>query len=164
MRSSRGRGNGIGPSRAHLVPVQLALVPLIILVVPPRTQQTDEEMFALVCIGSLLAIILVWIWPAIWMYRDAKRRRKEAAIWLIVGLAAPIVGPIIWLVVRNDQEKPQAPAYYYYPPPAQYYPPPAYQQQQYNPYERTYYDTVEVIEVDAEEGYNTSRRDPYRRY
>ncbi len=143
----------------------LAFLPFLILAAPPKTQQSEDELFAVMCIASVLAVIFLWIWPAIWMYRDSKRRRKEGALWLLIGLLAPILGPIIWLVVRNDPGPPQQPAYYY-PPPAPYYPPPQYQQQQqqYDPYGRSAYDTVEVVEVDTEEGYNTTRRDPYRRY
>jgi hypothetical protein len=162
MRSPWGRWSTRGFHRASFLGACLAALPLLILAVPPKTQQSDDEIFAVVCVASVLGIIFLWIWPAIWMYRDAKRRRKEGTLWLLIGILAPVIGPVVWLVVRDDPGQPQQPAYYY-PPPAYYYPPPQYQQQ-YNPYERAYFDTVEVVEVDTEEGYNTTRYDPYRRY
>lgn len=146
------------PSRRSI----LGIFALFVLAVPPPTQQTDEEFFRVICIGGFLAVILLWIWPAIWMYRDAKRRRKEALLWLLIGLVAPLVGPLIWFIIRNDPEERRAPMYYGYPAP-QYYPPPQYQQQQYSAYDQHYYDTVEVVEVDVEQGYNQTHYDPYRR-
>ncbi len=146
----------------------LGLFALFVLSVPPPTQQSDEDVFATMCIIGLVGAVLLWIWPAIWMYRDAKRRRKEAGLWLLIGILAPIIGPLIWFIIRNDPEERRAPMYYGYPPPqyyppSQYYPPPQYQQQQYSAYDQHYYDTVEVVEVDVEQGYNQTRYDPYQR-
>lgn len=133
----------------------LGIFALFVLAVPPPTQQNEESYFALVCVGGLLAVILLWIWPAIWMYRDAQRRRKEGGLWLLIGILAPLIGPLIWLIIRNDPETRRVPEYYGYPAP-QYYPPPQYYPQQY-------YDTIEVVEVDAEQGYNQTHYDPYQR-
>lgn len=82
-------------------------------------QQSPEDAAAgaLACAGcggvSLLLIVLplaIAIAIAIWMYKDAVRRNdSNAIIWLIVGLVFPIIGLIIYLIVRNQNPAPPAP-------------------------------------------------------
>lgn len=55
--------------------------------------------------GSALCLVPVMLFVvslaiAIWMYRDAERRGKNGELWLIIELLLPIIGLIIWLVVR----------------------------------------------------------------
>jgi len=54
--------------------------------------------------GAICAVYVVmfviWIAIGIWLYKDAEKRGKSGAIWLIIGLIAGIIGLIIWLVVR----------------------------------------------------------------
>ncbi len=37
------------------------------------------------------------------MYRDAEKRGKSGALWLIIGLLFGIIGLIIWLIVRPPE-------------------------------------------------------------
>jgi hypothetical protein len=37
---------------------------------------------------------------AIWVYKDAEKRGKSGALWLIIVLLFGILGLIIWLIVR----------------------------------------------------------------
>ena len=45
------------------------------------------------CIISLLI--------AIWVYKDAKKRDMNAAVWLLIVLVTGCIGCIIYLVVRD---------------------------------------------------------------
>ncbi|NVM17167.1 MAG: PLDc N-terminal domain-containing protein [Candidatus Lokiarchaeota archaeon] len=56
----------------------------------------------------LIMIILVVVYYiiglliAIWVYRDAKKRDMNAAVWLLIVLLTGCIGCIIYLVVRKD--------------------------------------------------------------
>lgn len=49
-----------------------------------------------------LAIFIIGIAIAVWVYRDAEKRGESGALWLIINILAPIVGLIIWLIVRPE--------------------------------------------------------------
>ena len=70
---------------------------------PHITLQTIFELglFGLLCVIPI-AIFVVSILIAIWVYRDAERRGMNGVLWLIVVLIANIIGLIIYLVVRSD--------------------------------------------------------------
>ena len=51
------------------------------------------------CIVSALLFIL-WIFVLVWVYKDAKRRGKSGALWVIVVLLLGILGLLIWILVR----------------------------------------------------------------
>jgi len=101
---------------------------------PHITLQTIFDLgfagLGLLCV-FLIAIFVVSILIAIWVYRDAETRGMNGVLWLIVVLIAGIVGLIIYLVVRSDHPVRPAGAYPatpgYGPPPQYapgYYPPP----------------------------------------
>ena len=54
-----------------------------------------------------LMIILPIVWfvisllIAIWVYKDAKKRDMNAAVWLLIVLVTGCIGCIIYLVVRD---------------------------------------------------------------
>ncbi|KKM74095.1 hypothetical protein LCGC14_1403850 [marine sediment metagenome] len=60
-------------------------------------------------LGGFLILILVlavtWfiiaILVAIWVYKDAKKRDMNAAVWLLIVLVTGCIGCIIYLVVRD---------------------------------------------------------------
>ena len=55
----------------------------------------------------LIMIVLVIVWfvvallIAIWVYKDAKKRDMNAAVWLLIVLVTGCIGCIIYLVVRD---------------------------------------------------------------
>ncbi len=55
----------------------------------------------------ILPIILAIVWfiiailVAIWVYKDAKKRDMNAAVWLLIVLVTGCIGCIIYLVVRD---------------------------------------------------------------
>lgn len=70
------------------------------------------------CCAFWIALFVVQIIIAVWVYRDAEERGENGAVWLIVVLIAGIIGLIVYLVVRKDKRPtiigmPQA----YYPQP-----------------------------------------------
>lgn len=50
----------------------------------------------LVAVFYIIAIII-----AIWVYKDAKKRDMNAAVWLLIVLVTGCIGCIIYLVVRD---------------------------------------------------------------
>ncbi|MBA3043648.1 hypothetical protein FP804_00755 [archaeon] len=59
------------------------------------------------CAGAACIIpIIIWIvflFIAIWVYKDAEKRGKSGALWLIIVLITGIIGLIIWFVVRPKE-------------------------------------------------------------
>lgn len=55
----------------------------------------------------ILPLILFGVWfiiaiiVAIWVYKDAKKRDMNAAVWLLIVLVTGCIGCIIYLVVRD---------------------------------------------------------------
>ncbi len=98
---------------------EIGLVPVL---------QTAPDYMPGLCGGSLcliwVASLIIWLVIAIWMYKDAKKRDENAALWLIVGLIAGLLGLIIWIVVRPSMDevrrnKQQQQQQYQQPPPPQ---------------------------------------------
>ncbi len=54
----------------------------------------------MVIIGIFLAVFIIFILIAIWVYRDAEKRGSSGVLWLLIVLLTQIIGLIIWLVVR----------------------------------------------------------------
>ena len=61
----------------------------------------------------IIALFVVWILLAVWVYRDAKKRGMEATLWLLLVLLTGIIGLIVYLIVRRDHPIQQPP-----PPPS----------------------------------------------
>ncbi len=62
---------------------------------------------ALGVLGCLIGVIVlfVWLYVLYWVYKDAKRRGKSGALWLIIVFFLGIIGLIIWLIVRPKEIK-----------------------------------------------------------
>ena len=52
------------------------------------------------CVVSFVIPIIIGLLIGIWVYKDAEKRGKSGALWLIINILLPILGLIIWLVVR----------------------------------------------------------------
>lgn len=57
----------------------------------------------------LIVLLLLAIAPAIWVYRDAKKRGMNAALWaaivggsLLIGLVPGVVALVVYLWKRDD--------------------------------------------------------------
>ena len=65
-----------------------------------------------VIIGGIVLFAIFWLIVAVllcvWVYRDAKARGENAALWLIIVLIAGIIGLIIWLIVRPKKKVDEA--------------------------------------------------------
>lgn len=61
-----------------------------------------------VIIGGIVLFVIFWLIIAVllcvWVYRDAKTRGENAALWLIIVLIAGIIGLIVWLIVRPNRK------------------------------------------------------------
>lgn len=53
-------------------------------------------MIILVIVFYVIALLI-----AIWVYKDAKKRDMNAAVWLLIVLVTGCIGCIIYLVVRD---------------------------------------------------------------
>lgn len=53
----------------------------------------------------ILALVVTWfiiaILVGIWVYKDAKKRDMNAAVWLLIVLLTGCIGCIIYLIVRD---------------------------------------------------------------
>ncbi len=56
------------------------------------------------CIVPAIFFIIA-IALAVWVYKDAEKRGKSGALWLIIVLITGIIGLIIWLIVRPDMSE-----------------------------------------------------------
>ncbi|MBS7248444.1 MAG: PLDc N-terminal domain-containing protein [Candidatus Jordarchaeales archaeon] len=52
-------------------------------------------------LAVVIGLIILDIVIAVWVYRDAKRRGMEAALWLLIVLLTGLIGLIIYLIVRE---------------------------------------------------------------
>ena len=55
-------------------------------------------------IGIIITFIIFWsvaIGLAVWVYKDAKKRDMNAAVWLLIVLLSGCIGCIIYLIVRE---------------------------------------------------------------
>jgi len=90
-------------------------VSIISLEVSKLQVQLSAPVCALVC-----AISLIWLVVGIFVYRDAESRGMSGIAWFLVALLFPLIGIIIYLIVRGD-----LPQRYAYPPPETAPTPPA---------------------------------------
>jgi len=49
-----------------------------------------------------LALLIIWIFVIVWVYRDAERRRMNGLLWALLVLIGNIIGLLIYLIVRSD--------------------------------------------------------------
>ena len=67
---------------------------------------TDEAAgIAFLGIGIMMCVIylvifIVWILAVVWVYKDAKKRGGNEALWAILVFFTGLIGLIIWLVIR----------------------------------------------------------------
>jgi heme A synthase len=57
--------------------------------------------------GLLIMIILFLfaIWVLVWVFKDAEARGQSGVLWLLIVLFVPLIGLIIWLIVRRGLTK-----------------------------------------------------------
>ena len=58
-----------------------------------------------VCCYLYVFLLIIWILIGIWVYKDAEKRRKSGALWLIIVIILGLIGIIIWLLVRPPIKK-----------------------------------------------------------
>ncbi len=66
--------------------------------------QQSNVIIAPIMIGIIIALIIFWVIAiglAVWVYKDAKKREMNAAVWLLIVLLSGCVGFIIYLIVRE---------------------------------------------------------------
>lgn len=71
--------------------------------------QIEEPLGLAICGGATIFLfilpIIIAIAIGVWLYKDAEKRGKSGALWLIIGLIANIIGLIIWLIVRPSMDE-----------------------------------------------------------
>jgi len=58
-------------------------------------------MFMTIMIILVVVFYIIGILIAIWVYKDAKKRDMNAAVWLLIVLLTGCCGCIIYLIVRD---------------------------------------------------------------
>jgi hypothetical protein len=49
-----------------------------------------------------LALLALWVFVIVWVYRDAQKRGMNGLLWALLVLIGNIVGLIIYLIIRNE--------------------------------------------------------------
>jgi len=55
----------------------------------------------LIMVVLVILFFVIGLLLAIWVYKDAKKRDMNAAVWLLIVLLTGCIGCIIYLVVRD---------------------------------------------------------------
>lgn len=68
-------------------------------------QQYDFDPEVMAGLGGACCVIIavmwiIWLLIAIWVYKDAEKRRKSGIVWFLIAFILGIVGVIIWFLVR----------------------------------------------------------------
>lgn len=56
------------------------------------------------CIAIVLMLLVLHVVVAIWVFKDATSRHQNAVLWLIIALFAPVIGVVIWLILRGEYD------------------------------------------------------------
>ena len=57
-----------------------------------------------IMLGIIITLLIFWVVAiglAVWVYKDAKKRDMNAAVWLLIVLLSGCIGCIIYLIVRD---------------------------------------------------------------
>jgi len=54
--------------------------------------------FLIICIYVI--VFAVWMVVGIWVYKDAKKRRENAVLWLVITIFGGLIGLLIWIAIR----------------------------------------------------------------
>jgi len=54
-----------------------------------------------------IAFLIVYIYMAQYIYKDAVKRKLNAEIWLLIVLLVPIASWIVYFLVRNEKSRNQ---------------------------------------------------------
>lgn len=49
-----------------------------------------------------LALLALWIFVIVWVYRDAERRGMNGVLWALLVFIGNLIGLLIYLIVRSD--------------------------------------------------------------
>ena len=63
---------------------------------------------SLLIMAIVVIVFLVWIGAAIWVYKDAKKRGENAALWALIVIIGQFIGIILWFVLRDSLGKKQS--------------------------------------------------------
>ena len=54
-----------------------------------------------------IAFLVVYIYMAQYVYKDAVKRKLNAELWLLIVLVVPIASWIVYFIVRNEKSRNQ---------------------------------------------------------
>lgn len=49
-----------------------------------------------------LALLLLWVYVIVWVYRDAERKGMNGLLWSLLVLIGNIIGVIVYLLIRSE--------------------------------------------------------------
>ena len=70
--------------------------------ISPVTYQVLPIGWFAVVAALALAALAILVLVALWVYRDAERRRMNGALWVIILLVGGVIGLIVYLIVRES--------------------------------------------------------------
>jgi len=71
-----------------------------------------EFMFTGLICAIVVGLWVIFLFIAIWVYRDAESRGMSGVLWLLVVLITGLIGLIVYLVVRHDKRPMMPPPAY----------------------------------------------------
>ncbi len=67
-----------------------------------ETFHLGSSLFSLTNSMLSLALLFIWIFVIVWVYRDAERRGMNGVLWALLVFIGNIIGLLIYLIVRSD--------------------------------------------------------------
>jgi putative flippase GtrA len=78
-----------------------SIILILIAFTPNVSAQSDALWIGGIVCAIYIAILIIFIMVAIWVYRDAESKGQSGVLWLIVVLVGSIIGLIVYLIVRS---------------------------------------------------------------
>jgi len=67
--------------------------------------QADQPQYPLLRFIIWLVFIVIYIYIAQFIYKDAVKKKLNAEIWLLIVMLVPIASWIVYFIVRNEKSR-----------------------------------------------------------
>ncbi|MDR3598802.1 zinc ribbon domain-containing protein [Clostridium sp.] len=69
-----------------------------------KTMPYGESFFEAIGVIIEIIFILYWIGLALWVYKDAKKKKMNEALWGIIAIITNLVGLVVYMLYRQNNE------------------------------------------------------------
>jgi len=67
--------------------------------------QTNQPQYPLLRFIIWIAFVIIYIYVAQYIYKDAVKRKLNAEMWLLIVLLVPFASWIVYFIVRNERAR-----------------------------------------------------------